>query len=206
MSLSRWMVRAAARWTDDARARVVLRGARVGRNVRVFGIPSVVCEGTLAVGDDVVLVSTPAPVTIVVERGASVEIGAGACIESGVTLHARRRIVIAAGARVERGAVLDDLASDAPEIVVARPTSSSREVRSTGSGRVRAIVASIVPAVRELGPADDVRRAQGWDSLAALRVIVTLEEELGVLLAHDLFARAYTLEAIERAARGEAPP
>lgn len=205
MSLSRWMVRAAARWTDDALARVVLRGARVGRNVRVFGIPSVVCEGTLLVGDDAVIVSTPAPVTIVVERGASVEIGAGACIEAGVTLHARRRIVIAPGARVEPGSVIDDLASDASETVVAHERSPSRDARSTGSGRVRAIVAFIVPTVRELGPADDVRRAPGWDSLAALRVIVTLEKELGVVLAHDLFARAYTLEAIERAARGEVP-
>jgi acyl carrier protein len=71
---------------------------------------------------------------------------------------------------------------------------------------VRAVLASIVPGVADLGPRDDVRKAPGWDSLAALRAVVELERVLGMPLPHDLFTRVHTIDALERALRGEATP
>ena len=200
------MARIAARWNEEARARVALRGARIGRDIRVYGWPNVVCRGEIVIGDGVVILSTPAAVTLIADPGASIEIGDGAVLESGVTLHAHKRIVVAPHARVEAGALLDDLASDAPEIVVA-PGRAQRAARQVpADSRVRDVLATIVPAVAGLGPRDDVRAAPGWDSLAALRAVVELEQALGASLPHDLFTRVHTLEAIERVARGEAMP
>lgn len=201
MSPARMMVRAAARWNEAARARATLRGAHVGRNVRVFGRPSVVCEGDLVVGDGAIIVSTPAAVTLVVESGASLEIGAGAYIESGVTLRACRRVVVSPGAHVAAGAVVDDVATVESELVVHAHDPKRPVARPHPVARVRAAIASVVPSVADLGPADDVRHAQGWDSLAALRVVVALEATLGVDVPHDLFTRVTTLDGVASALR-----
>ncbi len=67
--IRRKLVRAVAGRLDAARARFTL-GARVGSGVRVLGMPSVAVEGALVVGARAVLVSTPAPITIVVRPGA----------------------------------------------------------------------------------------------------------------------------------------
>jgi hypothetical protein len=53
---------------DDAKTRVALRGAtRVGSGTSVYGWPRLASEGELTIGRRAVFVSTPAPITLVVE-------------------------------------------------------------------------------------------------------------------------------------------
>ena len=205
---SRTMLRAASRSIEDARARLALgRVSRLGRDVRVLGRPNVVADGTIVIGNGVVIVSTPAAVTLVSERGATIEVGDGASIESGVTIRARRRVRIEPGARIEAGAVIDDLTSVEPELLVsARAERGKRSERARASDRIREVIASVVAKAAELGPSEDIRALPGWDSLAALRVIVALEKQLGLQLPHDLFSQPRTLETIEAVAAGEAAP
>lgn len=171
--------------SDRTRARVAF-GRRVGRNVRIVGRASVVRDGEISVGDDVVIVSSPAPVTIVAHEGASIEIGDGAVIESGAIIRAHDHVVIPAGAKIAAGSIIDD------EVIVEDVAPAT----GTSIGRVREIVSSVVEAARDAGAAIDLRTLEGWDSLAALRVIVSLEKELDVVLPHDLFAEPRTLASL----------
>jgi acyl carrier protein len=172
--------------SDRTRARVTF-GRRVGKNVRIVGRASVVRDGEIRVGDDVIIISSPAPVTIVAREGASIEIGDGAVIESGAVIRARDHVVIPAGARVAAGAIIDDEVTEAHEASAASGTSLDR---------IRAIVSAVVRSAEDAGAATDVRTLEGWDSLAALRVIVSLEKELGLTLPHDLFAEPRTLASL----------
>ena len=223
MTLRLALGRALQRTTDAARVRVALRGAtRTERGVRVFGWPSVVNEGHLRIGARVLILSTPAAVTLVVERGGSIEIGDDAILESGVTVRARRRIVIGRAARLGAGCVIDDSQSDAPELsidagaqladgVIVDGSSSLREGLRPGAAvgrdataeRVRAVMADIVAALATVDGGLDLRGVEGWDSLAALRVVVALEKELGVQLPYDLFAAPRTLDSVVAMVRGE---
>lgn len=216
---------------ENARIRAALRGAtRVGASVRVLGWPSIACEGELVIGARVVFVSTPGAVTLVVERGASIEIGDETLLESGATIRARKRVVVGAGARIGVGCVIDDAASDAPELRIEAGawladgaiidgravTASAKSNGANGlsgnsanghaDARLRAVIASIVRHAARIGTSDDLRQMPGWDSLAALRVVVALEKELGVMLPHDLFAQPRTLDALGAIVRGEATP
>lgn len=172
--------------SDRTRARVAL-GPHVGKNVRIVGRASVVREGDIRVGDDVLIVSSPAPVTIVAYAGATIEIGEGAIIESGAVIRAHDRVVIAAGAHVAAGAIIDD------EVAVADDVNTVHEAEL---GRVRDVLSEVVETVHEADATLDVRTLAGWDSLAALRVIVSLEKEFGVTLPHDLFAEPRTLASL----------
>jgi acyl carrier protein len=172
--------------SDRTKARVVF-GRRVGRNVRIVGRASVVRDGEIRVGDDVTIVSSPAPVTIVAHEGASIDIGAGAIIESGAVIRAHEHVAIPAGTRIAAGAIFDDEVKDAPDATIAS---------GTALDRVRAIVSAVVEAADAASAAMDVRTLEGWDSLAALRVIVSLEKELGITLPHDLFAEPRTLASL----------
>jgi len=178
--------------SDRTRARVAF-GRRVGKNVRIVGRASVVRDGEIRVGDDVVIVSSPAPVTIVAHEGASIEIGDGAVIESGAVIRAHDHVVIPAGARIAAGSIIDD------EVVrVADAPAASNAI-----DRVREILASVVEAAEHADAGTDVRTLAGWDSLAALRVIVSLEKELGVVLPHDLFTEPRTLASLATLASAE---
>jgi len=206
MNVARRLVRTGARWSEDARSRIALReAARIGRDVRVFGKPDIVCSGTLVLGDRVVIVACPAAVTIIVDRGGTLEIGDDALIESGAVLRAHRRVVVAPGAHVEAGAIIDDTALADDELRVGGRAAVLAHA-NVGVEHIRAVIATIVPAVRDVRPAEDVRRATGWDSLAALHVVVALEKELGVRLPHDLFAKTRTLESLEAIVRRGAAP
>jgi acyl carrier protein len=182
--------------SDRARARYAL-GKHVGKNVRIVGLPSVVREGELRVGDDVVIVSSPAPVTIVAHAGASIEIGDGVVIESGAVIRAQHKVVILPGAHVEAGAIIDDDTSTAALVNTVHDTARASH------DRIREVIASVVESARDLDPAADVRSVAGWDSLAALRVVVALEKELDVMLPHDLFVQPRTLASIADVANGE---
>jgi len=178
--------------SDRTRARVAF-GRRVGRNVRIVGRASVVRDGEIRVGDDVVIVSSPAPVTIVAHEGASIEIGDGAVIESGAVIRAHDHVVIPAGARIAAGSIIDD------EVVRVEDAPAA----SNAIDRVREILASVVEAAEHADAGTDVRTLAGWDSLAALRVIVSLEKELGVVLPHDLFTEPRTLASLATLASAE---
>ena len=172
--------------SDRTRARVAF-GRGVGRNVRIVGRASVVRDGEIHVGDDVTIVSSPAPVTIVAHEGASIDIGAGAVIESGAIIRAHEHVVIPPGAHVAAGSIIDDEVQSGGDAVTAS---------GSAIDRIREILASVVEAAEDANATTDVRTLEGWDSLAALRVIVSLEKELGITLPHDLFTEPRTLASL----------
>jgi acyl carrier protein len=218
---------------DEAKSRVALRGATaVGAGTRVFGWPQVASQGELTIGRRVVLVSTPAPITLLVAPGGSVVIGDGALIESGATVRARGRVVIGHRARLGVGCILDD---DGPgrditvndgawvedgvvllggtvvaaqkvvkrertvtDLAGAGATRAEPTVEATGivDRRVRTIVSRVVAAAGTIDVSTDLADIKGWDSLAALRVLVALEKEFGVSLPSDLLANHPTLQSI----------
>ncbi len=221
--IKRKLLRTIVALSDAARARVTL-GTHVGPGVRLLGTPSIVSRGTLVVGARAVLVSTPAPVTIVIRPNASVEIGEDALVESGVVVRAHGRVVIGRGARIGVGCVVDDETCDS-ELCIGDRESIADGTIITASGetsrpqpirkvarvdatceRVREVVCGIVTGAWELDDTSDVRLAPGFDSLAALRVVVALEKELGVSLPHDLFTRPRTMDSLAAIARGEVAP
>ncbi|HLK39606.1 MAG TPA: phosphopantetheine-binding protein [Polyangiaceae bacterium] len=112
---SRALARLAAGALDGLRGRVALAGAtRVGTGVRVFGWPAVASEGEVTFGKNVVLVSAPAPIRIVVAPGGVLSIADGVVLESGVTLRVRGSVRIGAEARLGPGCVVDD---DGPDLL-----------------------------------------------------------------------------------------
>src|ERR1019366_5555747 len=72
----------------------------------------------------------------------------------------------------------------------------------TTSDRVRAVIGGILPAISTIGGDEDMRGIAAWDSLTALRVVVALENELGVELPYDLFAAPRTLDSVAAIVRG----
>jgi acyl carrier protein len=220
--IRRAVSRAVTKLVDGARARASFGDAEVGPSVRILGFPSVACEGTLVVGARAVFVATPAPITIVVGKGATVEIGEGAVIESGAVLRARRRVTIGRNARVGVGCVVDDETSEgglrvedgawlADGTFVTGVTTSNEKTNGVNGvhhdatvDHIRGVVGSIIAEATQIDGATDLRRLRGFDSLAALRVVVALEKELGVSLPHDLFAQPRTLESIAAIAHARA--
>jgi acetyltransferase-like isoleucine patch superfamily enzyme len=137
MTMPRSLARAMSGAIDGVRNRVALAGAEsVGPGVRLFGWPSVVTEGRLVIGRDVVFVSSPAPVELFVAQGAELVIGDGAVIESGATLRAGRSIVIGRQARIGVGCVIDDGAAEG--IVIADASWLDDGVVLVGGARVPA--------------------------------------------------------------------
>jgi acyl carrier protein len=220
--IRRKLLRAVVGRLDAARARFTL-GARVGARVRVLGMPSLAVEGELVVGARTVLVSTPAPITIVVRSGGHLEIGEDVLVESGAVIRAKGRVVIGRGARIGFGCIVDDETANgelfipdgawiADGTVVTGTNELHQLPKANGAAkdatreRVRDVVCGIVAAASELDDASDLRHARGFDSLAALRVLVALEKELGVSFPHDLFARPRTFDSLAAIARGDAPP
>jgi acyl carrier protein/acetyltransferase-like isoleucine patch superfamily enzyme len=240
MSLVRALARVAGRAADGARSRLAFGGAsRVGDGVRLFGWPRVSCEGTLVIGRDVVFVSSPAPIELLVARGATLVIGDGTLVESGATLRAGHSVVIGRRARIGAGCVVDDDGAE-PGITVAdeawiedgavllggasvaggqvvprgaivgdraggvevavEAATADDEVagaaRDRVEERVRAVMARVVPAAATAEWAADLRLSKGWDSLAALRVLVALEKEFGVSLPYDLFTQQPRLASV----------
>jgi acyl carrier protein len=106
---------------DRMRSGLALRGAtRVGAEVRVFGWPRIACEGELVIGRGAVFISSPAPIELLVARGASLVIGDGVVVESGATLRAHGRILVENCARIGVGCVLDDDGPPAGNITISQ--------------------------------------------------------------------------------------
>jgi acyl carrier protein/acetyltransferase-like isoleucine patch superfamily enzyme len=218
---------------DEAKSRIALRGATVvGTGTRVFGWPQLARQGQLAIGRRVVLVSTPAPITLLVAPGGSLVIGDGVLIESGATVRARGRVVIGHRARLGVGCILDDdgpgqdiTVNDGAWVedgavllggavvpahgVVKRdrsvadsaksgdaPAEPTAEATGIVGRRVRTVVSRVVTAAGSVDAGTDLAHVKGWDSLAALRVLVALEKEFGISLPSDLLANHPTLQSI----------
>jgi acyl carrier protein len=117
----RLLAQALARTFDRVHSGVALRGAtRIGPEVRVFGWPRVACEGELIIGRGAVFVSSPAPIELIVARGASLVIGDGVVVESGATLRAHGRIRVEQCARIGAGCVVDDDGPQDGQITIAQ--------------------------------------------------------------------------------------
>ncbi len=233
MTMPRALARAAGRALDGIHARLALAGAtRVGARVRVFGRPQVSCEGELIVGHDVVFVSSPAPVEMMVARGGRLIIGDGSLIEGGAILRARHRVTIGSRVRIGVGCIVDDDGPLPEEItildrawiedgavllpgarvavgaivakgsVVGGDGATAAPVRIANDDhaaraieqRVRAVIVRVVPSASLVERSADLRLFKGWDSLAALRVLVALEKEFAIALPHDLFSQEPRLE------------
>jgi acetyltransferase-like isoleucine patch superfamily enzyme len=199
------------------------RATHVGDGVVVVGGPRIASAGELLVGDGVRLVSRPEAIDFVVERGARVELGPRAVIGSGTTLRARGRISIGAGAWIGAGCLIDDDGPEDREIVVgedARVDPGAILAAGTRIGRgehvpagavaggaassrppveaerLREVVSHVLPAAGALPVDADLASVPGWGSLAALRVQVALENDLGVQLPQDFFARPRSLSSL----------
>jgi maltose O-acetyltransferase len=206
-----------------AYARAALAQAtRVGAGVEVVGWPRIASDGELVVGDGVQLLSRPEAIDFVVARGARVELGPRAVIESGTTLRARGRIVIGAGARIGAGCLIDDDAPGEREIVVGENAridpgailsagarvgpgehvpsgtvaAGTRRNGPADAERVRKVIARVLPAADSLPLDADLGSAPGWSSLAALRVQVALENDLGLRMPQDFFSRPQSLNGL----------
>jgi len=128
----------------------------------------------------------------------SVVVGEGAWIDEGVVLVAGANVP--AGAHVERE-VLRDAAANATSSRAHRSdraegtAASSAEVEDVDR-RVRAVLGRLVSGASSLDARTSFADVKGWDSLAALRVLVSLEKEFSVVLPAHLFAQHPTLEAV----------
>ena len=121
MTGGRLFAQVLARAFDRVRSGVALRGAtHVGAQVRVYGWPRLACEGELVIGRGAVFISSPAPIELIVARGASLVFGDGVVVESGATLRAHGRIVVEKCARIGVGCVIDDDGPQAGKITIAQ--------------------------------------------------------------------------------------
>jgi acyl carrier protein len=121
--------------------------------------------------------------------GRDITVNEGAWVEDGVVLLGGAVVAANAIARRERSAV------DAvgPGAEAAETTS---EAASRVGQRVRTVVCRVVSAVGSVDDRTDLAHVKGWDSLAALRVLVALEKEFAISLPSDLLANHPTLESI----------
>jgi acyl carrier protein/acetyltransferase-like isoleucine patch superfamily enzyme len=121
-----------------------------------------------------------------------IEIGDDAWLEDGALVVGGERIK--AHSRVKRPTALGD-----ERTKIAERTSSDAvrdPLRSADDAQLRRVVARIVPGALGASSETDLRTIAGWDSLAALRVLVALEKEFRVGLPQDLFATARSLESV----------
>lgn len=120
-----------------------------------------------------------------------IDIGDDAWLEDGALVLGAARV--AARARVTRRTALEA----GRTIAVERATdTSNRSPGGADDDHVRQIVARVVPAALGVSSDTDLRCIAGWDSLAALRVLIALEKEFRVNLPHDLFATARSLGSV----------
>lgn len=131
-------------------------------------------------------------------------------IEDGVVLG--DRVVVLKGAHIEKGArVLERSVVSghvpAGAIVAGVP---ARTVRSKSNGhalldegeileRVKAVVAETFRVSRPVEASDGPKKIAAWDSLGALRLVLALEDELGLSLADDALYGVTNVSDVARA-------
>jgi acyl carrier protein/acetyltransferase-like isoleucine patch superfamily enzyme len=121
-----------------------------------------------------------------------IAVGARAWIEDGVVLLGGAHV--APGAIVARGTVLGASMHVQPR--AAPVPGGDRGTHRAVEDRVRGVIARIVPAAARIPAEADLRSYMGWDSLAALRVLVALEREFGLSFPYDMFVQAPRIAAV----------
>jgi acyl carrier protein len=169
---------------------------------------------TIEIGDSVVL---EAGCTIVAKGRVVIGDGArlGACcvlMDSGESSVEKPGIQIGKGAILEAdtmvldGAVVEDGARIARGTTIGgsttfEPPGPPARVGPDGelSAKLRSVVASIVRAIEHVGFDDDWKYVEGWDSVAAIHVIVAVEDAFGVTLPSNFLSNSRTLRALNDA-------
>lgn len=182
----------------------------VGRSVVFVSTPApitlVVAPGASIVIGEGALIESGATV----RASGRVVIGSRARIGVGCILDdegpAGRGITVHDGAWLEDGVVLLGGAVVAAQAFVRRERSNLEAPAGTEAAdaetallvgtRVRSVVSRVVSAAGSIEASADLAHVKGWDSLAALRVLVALEKEFAVSLPSDLLANHPTLESI----------
>lgn len=179
----------------------------IGSDVALVSTPSaielvVARGGTLEIGDRVLIESgSSLRARGLVRIGRGVRIGAGCIVDGDGPVSSE--VSIGDGAWLEDGAVLLGGAVVPAGSVVAGRTvaASARAATSPAAGlsdaaiaeaerRVRKVLSRVVPATTDVESSIELTKVTGWDSLAALRVLVALEKEFAVMLPIDLFAES----------------
>ncbi len=184
----------------------------IGDRVSIADGAAITAEERISIGDDVVLGAgvmlldadyhtsgdrsakgQRAP--IIIERGARLE-------ERVTVLHGAH---IGKGAFVAAGSVVSGIVPDGARVggVPAREIpseSAALHVPKAEAGdlvtRLERVVRVTFGLERALVPSDGPGAVPGWDSLGALRLLVALEDEFGVLLPEGALASAKTVEEI----------
>lgn len=132
---------------------------------------------------------------------APIVIGAHAWLgERVVVLHGA---IIGAHARIEAGSVVSGIipagarASGVPARVLhAGEARAERLAPSDLTARVQRVAAEVFALPAPPDPRDGPEQIPGWDSLGALRLLVSLEAELGIALPRDALAGIHDLEGL----------
>jgi acetyltransferase-like isoleucine patch superfamily enzyme/acyl carrier protein len=274
--LEGWTLRAALRRArraaEDGFTRLALRGvARVGARPRLRGLPFIESLGTITIGDDFELSSTPVQSHLVtgphgrIRIGDGVKIGYGAAIAAEASIEigdgahlapmvmildtdyhvagdpaappAAAPVVIGPGARlgkrvtvlrgatigkdavVEPGSVVSGVVPDgarvsgvpARVVVAKKPVAAAPPAAPAAlSERVLKLGAEVFALAGAPTLADGPATIPAWDSLGALRLLVTLEDDLGIHLPSGALAGAHDFAAVcdlvARAGPSQAPP
>jgi maltose O-acetyltransferase len=81
--------------------------------------------------------------------------------------------------------------------VTRKPAAAAREpIDPRIISALRTIAASILPPIAQTHEDTDLKRVEGWDSLAALNIQVAIEEALNATLTTETFAGPVTLRAL----------
>jgi maltose O-acetyltransferase len=176
---------------------VVARGGHVviGNAVTIESGAAIACEASIHVGDrvrigrDVMILDTDFH-----EASSMGSRGSAAPIRIGNDVHIGARVVVLKGASIGDGARVAD-ESVVSGVVPANAFVSgnpARVRRASSDGEIDSRVAAVV---RETLGARDAIGAT-WDSLGALRLLLALEEEFAVALAHDALHGVASTDAL----------
>jgi acyl carrier protein/acetyltransferase-like isoleucine patch superfamily enzyme len=223
---SRVALREATRVGDDVRVfgwpRVANEGELViGGGVALVSSPSpvellVAAGGSLIIGDAALIESG-----VAIRARGRIRIGSGARIGAGCIVDddgpgtneisvadgawIEDGVVLLAGAHVAAGSILERrVISSAPPGLLPASSRSSPPPYSGEDGamaldvdrRMRAVLARLIIGAGNVHRNASLTELKGWDSLAALRVLVGFEKEFGVVLPHQLFGQEPTIESI----------